>query len=50
MSSMFGSNTQALISGGTFTQVFNDDGHYHRYRRAALSQKFLCETHRFLNL
>jgi hypothetical protein len=38
MSSMFAPNTQALISGGTFTQVFNDDGHYHRYRRASLSK------------
>jgi len=32
MSSMFAPNTQALISGGTFTQVFTNDEHHHRFR------------------
>jgi len=40
MSSVFAPNTQALINGGTFTAVYNNDGHYHRFRGAFVPEQF----------
>jgi len=39
MSSVFVSNS--LITGGTFTQVNNNDGQYHRFRGVFFCDDFL---------
>jgi len=40
MSSLFAPNTQAFINGGTFTQVFTNDEHYHRFQGAFVRSQF----------